>query len=69
LNKKGREVVSSKNDAWYIFFVDSGDGGQNNNRKLAVAVRLERPNATSGLAMRITRETIIPVLTESGYIK
>ncbi len=68
-NSKGRRVKSSKNDAWYIFFVDSDGVNQKKARKLAVAVRIERANATSGLAMQLSRNQVIPVLTENGYMK
>ncbi|MBR3557513.1 MAG: FtsW/RodA/SpoVE family cell cycle protein [Bacteroidales bacterium] len=63
------KLPSSKNDAWYIFFVDSDGVNQNKAGKLAVAVRIERAgSATSGLAMQLTREQIIPVLIENGYL-
>jgi len=68
-NSKGRRVKSSKNDAWYIFFVDSEGVNQKKARKLAVAVRIERANATSSLAMQLSRSQVIPILTENGYMK
>ena len=68
-NNRGVVVKNSKNDAWYIFFVDSEGVNQTKARKLAVAVRIERANATSGLAMQLSRDLIIPVLTEMGYLK
>lgn len=68
-NRRGFEETKSKNDAWYIFFVDSEGVNQSKANKLAVALRIERANATSGLAMQITRDVIIHVLTETEYIK
>ena len=67
-NSKGRKVKTSKNDAWYIFFVDSEGVKQAKARKLAVAVRIERANATSSLAMQLSRTQVIPILTETGYM-
>ena len=64
-----REVTSSKNDAWYIFFVDEEGVNQAKAGKLAVAVRVERANATSSLAMQLSRDLIIPVLRANEYIK
>ena len=69
LNSKGLEVKSSKNDAWYIFFVEKEGVSQAKASKLAVVVRVERANATSRIAMQLTRDLIIPVLTENEYIK
>lgn len=69
LNSKGREITSSKNDAWYVFFVDAEGVNQAKAGKLAVALRIERANATSGLAMQFTRDMVIPVLREVEYIK
>ena len=69
LNSKGLELTTSKNDAWYIFFVDAEGVNQAKAGKLAVALRIERANATSSLAMQFTRDLIIPVLTGTGYIK
>jgi len=70
LNKQGQEDTHSKNDAWYIFFIDSEGVNQAKAHKLAVAVRIERANTLdSGLAMDFTRNEVIPVLTENGYIK
>lgn len=68
-NSKGRKVSISKNDAWYIFFVDSEGVNQTKAGKLAVALRIERASGTSSLAMRLTRDIIIPILTETEYIK
>ena len=67
-NSKGRKVKTSKNDAWYIFFVDSDGVKQNKASKLAVAVRIERANSTSSLAMQLSRTQVIPILTETGYM-
>ena len=69
LNSKGNEITSSKNDAWYVFFVDAEGVNQAKAGKLAVALRIERANATSGLAMQFTRDIVIPVLREVEYIK
>ena len=70
LNRRGLEDTHSKNDAWYIFFIDSEGVNQTKARKLAVAVRIERANTlNSGRAMQLSRDEIIPVLRENGYIK
>lgn len=68
-DKKGRKEQSRKNDAWYIFFVDSDGVNQDHAHKLAVAVRIERTKFASGLAMRLTRDKIIPSLTENNYMR
>lgn len=70
-DRNGRRTssVHSENDAWYIFFVDKEGVNQSKAKKLAVAVRIERAKATSGLAMELTRSQVIPALTETGYMK
>lgn len=69
-NRQGVEETPSKNDAWYVFFIDSEGVNQTKARKLAVAVRIERANTlNSGRAMQLSRDEIIPVLTEMGYLK
>ena len=69
--RNGGRLGKSKaeNDAWYIFFVDSDGVNQSKAKKLAVAIRIERAKSTSSLAMQVTRNQIIPVLTELGYMK
>ena len=69
--RNGGRIGKSKaeNDAWYIFFVDSEGVNQAKAKKLAVAVRVERAKATSGLAMQLSRNHVIPILTETGYMK
>lgn len=53
------------NDGWYMCFIDDSDTGN----KLAVAVRLERiGSATSMQAVHFTRDVILPVLKNNGYI-
>lgn len=68
-DKKGHKEQSRKNDAWYIFFVDSDGVNQDHAHKLAVAVRIERTHSSSTLAMKIARDQIVPALTENNYMR
>jgi len=51
-------------DGWYIFFTDSSRLGA----PMAVAVRVEQ-GISSGKAIKMTAETVIPVLKELNYLK
>ena len=61
------------NDGWFIFYVDGctvSTGNKKENHPLAVAVRIERladSGMGSGVAMRMSRDMIIPILQELGY--
>ncbi len=68
VNGRRTDKVHSENDAWYMFFVDSEGVNQSKANKLAVAVRIERAKAHSGLAMALTRDRVLKVLKELGYI-
>ena len=60
--KKGQALMW--NDAWYIFFVESGKQGH----PLAVAVRLERTvNRNSGLAVNFVNDVVLPSINKAGY--
>ena len=48
------------NDGWYVFFID-------NERPLAVAVRLER-HAGSGEAVKMAKNVVLEVLKQNNYI-
>lgn len=48
------------NDGWYVFFID-------NDKPLAVAVRLER-HAGSGEAVKLTKNVVLEVLKQNNYI-
>lgn len=66
-NRVDKSKRSGKsNDALYCFYVDAE--GTTNGHPLAVVVRLERVNDYSRLAMQMTREVVLPVLREKGYI-
>ena len=61
------------NDGWFIFYVDGCSvrtGNENAKHPLAVSVRIERladSGMGSGVAMRLSRDVIIPILQELGY--
>lgn len=60
--KKGLALMW--NDAWYIFFVESGKQGH----PLAVAVRLERTvGRNSGLAVNFVNDVVLPSIDKAGY--
>lgn len=60
--KKGQALMW--NDAWYIFFVESGKQGH----PLAVAVRLERTvGRNSGLAVNFVNDVVLPSIDKAGY--
>lgn len=63
---RGRSQRESRNDGWYVFFVEGKkckDG-----HPLAVAVRMERGSG-SGAAVRLTKEVILESLYINGYLK
>ena len=57
-------VETKPNDGWYICSIYS----KSESSPLAIAVRMERLGALgSGAAVRLTAETVLPVLQECGY--
>lgn len=52
-----------KNDAWYICFINSNK----QHGPLAIAVRLERSEASSNKAVEFVAKAVIPALNEAGY--
>lgn len=60
----GTMVETKPNDGWYICSIYS----KSESSPLAIAVRMERLGALgSGAAVRLTAETVLPVLQECGY--
>ena len=55
------------NDAIYAFFID--ETATVSGHPLAIVVRMERVNDYSRLVIQMTRDVIIPVLREQGYIR
>lgn len=64
IDDDGSVVECKPNDGWYICSINSRAAGS----PLAIAVRMERLGALgSSAAVRLTAETILPVLQECGY--
>ena len=61
---KGRDGRS--NDAIYCLFADAA--ATTGGHPLAIVIRLERTNDYSRIAMQMTREVVLPVLREKGYL-
>ncbi|MBP5721297.1 MAG: FtsW/RodA/SpoVE family cell cycle protein [Bacteroidales bacterium] len=60
----GTIVEGKPNDGWYICSINSKAAGS----PLAIAVRMERLGALgSSAAVKLTAETVLPVLQECGY--
>lgn len=53
------------NDAWYMCFINPGAG----KHPIAIAVRLERTQKTSSLAVNFVNDVVIPSLQKFNYIK
>lgn len=66
-NKTWTRKVPTRNDGWYIFFVE-GDAEHNS---LAVAIRMERllGGQGSGQAVRLANNVVIKELEKNKYIK
>lgn len=56
-------TIVIKNDAWYICFVQS----HTEDAPLAIALRIERSVANSGLAVRFINGFVLPALRDCGY--
>jgi len=53
------------NDAWYTFFIPKhGKTGY-----LAVALRIERSMLNSKSAVKYTKDVVLPILKQTGYIQ
>ena len=64
IDEDGTVVESKPNDGWYICSIYS----KTERSPLAIAVRMERLGALgSSAAVRLTAETVLPVLQECGY--
>ncbi|MBR5677808.1 MAG: FtsW/RodA/SpoVE family cell cycle protein [Paludibacteraceae bacterium] len=64
VTEDGTVVESKPNDGWYICSIYS----KNEKSPLAIAVRMERLGALgSSAAVKLTAETVLPVLQECGY--
>lgn len=64
IDEEGTVVESKPNDGWYICSIYS----KAERSPLAIAVRMERLGALgSSAAVKITAETVLPVLQECGY--
>lgn len=64
VDDNGSVVECKPNDGWYICSINSKAVGS----PLAIAVRMERLGALgSSAAVKLTAETILPVLQECGY--
>ena len=73
----GRKLKESPNDGWFICFIDNANvrsqktDGEDETKvsPLAVAVRMERlGSGTSGQAVNLTKEVVLKVLIELGYL-
>ena len=64
IDEDGTVVESKPNDGWYICSIYS----KKERSPLAIAVRMERLGALgSSAAVKLTAETVLPVLQECGY--